>query len=759
MKPEVRSNPRVKKPEQNRAHNSATSSLSMFSGSRNAPGWIIQTKNPPYDEPQWICLCQWVVKRLQAARNPEKLQTKKQDLNKPLILRHYTDVKAKLKDRGNKDQSISLVNGMPHIPEVRLQKPVQQKLHYRLNDGSSFIYYPSGCMAVCQSHSGLTCGGFYTNVFSDAECPVVLATITAFGHGAVTHPLSSAITAVWDQDGGFMCDHYGNITEEWSWQTDCMLRGKIDIQLSDQIFVRLFSAMSAMLSFRCDNESVQLPLSSLSNQLKERCLQSDRKFTSDAIEKPRPAKRTTTSPGVLENMRNLTLTPVSVCSQEVPKKFTEVEGPEALSALWKRGGHVSRELRRLQQRVRTIVEDWLDYYRVAIGIKCPDTEQIPEAPLRTRVRRDVQSAALPSLKQPAALPSLKQPAALPSLKPPEQADAKPVQPEKGRNKVQKHQKHLSPPAERRGDSLIKIPRAYKMKGKKDQLVTLIGPLQIYGNIKPESVILLNSPESETSTASPAVAPLTPSIPLTVCPALLRAVLQGEGRQKRCCCSATLMPTVTDLEYDAFIMGQPPHSQQILVVCVTQPCNPVYTHTVPSKDPLEDLYEKRNKHRTMPCTQCQMDSFRLVRYQMSTVKASYGLHISLLQQRHNAAPGMVLMYIRGKLLFVDYILSGHSCSARDLQKQISRTRADYRLGLSLVSDYKFSIAVNVSTFTNVHSSSDATGDDITPIASEEKETTKAKQNSQIPEASLQQQIDFSTKPRKTPTSPPVPVITH
>lgn len=47
-----------------------------------------------------------------------------------------------------------------------------------------------------------------------------------------------------------------------------------------------------------------------------------------------------------------------------------------------------------------------------------------------------------------------------------------------------------------------------------------------------------------------------------------------------------------------------------------------------------------------------------------------------------------MYIRGKLLFADYIFNGYSCSARDLHKQISKTRGDYRQGQSLPSDYKF-----------------------------------------------------------------------
>ena len=58
-----------------------------------------------------------------------------------------------------------------------------------------------------------------------------------------------------------------------------------------------------------------------------------------------------------------------------------------------------------------------------------------------------------------------------------------------------------------------------------------------------------------------------------------------------------------------------------------------------------------------------------------------------------------MYIRGKLLFVGYVFSDHSRSVRDLQKQISRSRGDYRLGLSLPSDYK--LRYDCATFASVH----------------------------------------------------------
>ncbi|KAM7003434.1 uncharacterized protein C3orf20-like [Tautogolabrus adspersus] len=466
-------------------------------------------------------------------------------------------------------------------------------------------------MAVCQSHSGLPCGGFYTNVFSDSECPVILATITAFGHGTVTHPLSSAVSVVWDQDGGFMSDQHGNLTKEWSWHEYRTPREKIVVKVQHKkmvsalITVRLFSGTSAMLRFRCDR------------------------------------------------------------------------------------------------------------------IKCPGVERMPDAPLKNRLRREVQSAVLPSLK------------------PSEWADVKLVQPEDGRNELQKLQRHLSAPAERAPDTSVKLPR---------------------------SVVIPNSPDLQPSAVPlhPAPPSFTPSIPLTVCPVLLRDEMLGEGGRRRCCCSATLMPALTDLEYDAFITGQPLHSQQILVVCVTPPRQPVDTRRQQDQVVLEQVYRTRNKHRSMPCTQCQMDSFRLLRYEMSTRKPSCEEERLLLQQRHNVAPGMVLMYIRGKLLFVGYVCSDHSCSVRDLENQISRTRGDYRLGLSLPSDYKFSDTVNASAEKDEHNSQDETlkeRQDVILTTSVEKEKVNERKNWKVPQESQQQQRDFCIKPKKTWILPHINNNTH
>lgn len=118
---------------------------------------------------------------------------------------------------------------------------------------------------------------------------------------------------------------------------------------------------------------------------------------------------------------------------------------------------------------------------------------------------------------------------------------------------------------------------------------------------------LGSSRLEVVPDSPPVQP--PAAPLLLksspsclaCPVLLRAALQGEGGRRRCCCSATAVPVVTDLEYDALIMGQPPQSHQILVVCVTPPCQPASEFDL---DVLDQLYRRMNLHRSAPCTQVQ-----------------------------------------------------------------------------------------------------------------------------------------------------------
>ncbi|XP_061085077.1 uncharacterized protein C3orf20 homolog [Conger conger] len=223
-----------------------------------------------------------------------------------------------------------------------------------------------------------------------------------------------------------------------------------------------------------------------------------------------------------------------------------------------------------------------------------------------------------------------------------------------------------------------------------QHVTETGALRVHSNVRLEPVAVWRGQETSRPAPPPPVpCPVPCPAPCPVpCPALMRAALRGQEGQQ-CRCSSRRMPLLTDLEYDAFVTATPPHAQQVLVVCVT-PVAP------PTGDALDQLYRAKNKNRSMPCTQCQQDSFRLVRYEVPTANSPSATHNALLQRRNNIAPGMFLMYAGGRLLFADHIFNGYSCTARDLHKQITKTREAYLQGQSLPSDFRFSPPVGAFT---------------------------------------------------------------
>ncbi|XP_054633531.1 uncharacterized protein C3orf20-like [Dunckerocampus dactyliophorus] len=587
------------------------------------------------EETPSIETCQWVVERLQATRSPQDPQAEEQEFNESPILCHYLDETPEVEE--NKETSETdtqcVVNGFPQIPEVSQRDPSLRKFHYRISDGTSFIYYPSGHMAVCHSHSGLPSGGFYTNVFTDNHTPIILATITMYGHGHVTHPVSSVVTAVWDQHGGFMCDRDANMKKEWSWKTEEEAQEKIVVKLSKGISVRLHSGTSALLCFKCEQQKVQIPLSAV----------------------PYLSKEPESGPSLLDG--------------------------EGMPGRWRKGNVVMAELKKIQLKAQDILDAWLDFYLIATGIK--RRKKKPKTSSKTKHKKRKRSSSAPAKKS----SEKKKPAPPKEVIHEQQLVPIPKPKTKHKPKPKPKPKIRESPAK----------NVRPLKQAREYNVTQVGPLRIHGNIKQESVILPGIPDPRLTTLPPCPTQscFPSSVPLTVCPPLLRAALLKDLKEqgpRRCCCSTALMPVLTDTEYDAFIMGQPKHSQQILVVYVTLP---VKWEETMEKDAMQRLYRRTNRNRTMPCTQCQMDSFRLVRYEVSTGALGCPVDNILLQHRHNVSSGMILMYIRGTLMFLGYVSSGLSFSILDLQKQILRTREDYRSGVSLPPDYKFSERPKVS----------------------------------------------------------------
>ncbi|XP_023423442.2 uncharacterized protein C3orf20-like isoform X2 [Cavia porcellus] len=171
------------------------------------------------------------------------------------------------------------------------------------------------------------------------------------------------------------------------------------------------------------------------------------------------------------------------------------------------------------------------------------------------------------------------------------------------------------------------------------------------------------------------------VPQLLCPVVLRRTLRGQ-RGDICRCSTHHIPEVTDLEYDSLILDQLCSSEQTIVIYVSSAEDKDWT-----KSGLAQVYRGLNRSRTMPCIQSHLDTFRLLTYNLTSAAKLMGSDCPLLVRRHSVVPGIFLMYIRGKLLFANFIFNGYSTSARDLQKQIMKTRNDYLMGYFLPRDFR------------------------------------------------------------------------
>ncbi|XP_063783667.1 uncharacterized protein C3orf20 homolog [Pseudophryne corroboree] len=337
------------------------------------------------------------------------------------------------------------------------------------------------------------------------------------------------------------------------------------------------------------------------------------------------------------------------------------------------------ELRKLQRKIRNIIDDWMDHYRLASGLDSLHIKKMLDAPPKTSRKRKVRSAAV----LPVTAPILgSQPV------PETDAGGSPI-----RESHLFYGRFLSAPA-----------HPHTMRWDTPQISASPRPSSLSGTLRKEHTASADPSLSKNECdnigrkfgTDAVLPPPVSSLELDpeklwhmshyACPLVLQRLLLGED-SGICRCSNHQVPYVTDLEFDQLINNKTLSSEQIIVVCVVSSLDSEEQH---NRDELDHLYEKKNRYRSMPCMQSQLDSFRLLKYNINTCNMYTGHEDPLLVQRHNAAPGMILMYIRGKLVFANYIFNGYSRSIKDLQKQIVKSRSDYRTGCHLPNDFKFSL---------------------------------------------------------------------
>ncbi|MGH0121597.1 UNVERIFIED_CONTAM: hypothetical protein FKN15_006574 [Acipenser sinensis] len=584
--------------------------------------WIVQQEESKPQDPEWKALCAWAVERLRLAQVPINEQTsnlKEAGFSKPVILRHYGDAKNKAFAKYKKQ-------------------------------GKAFSY-PSGRIAVCQSYSGLPCGGFYTNVFSDSSDPYTLATFTPFGHASVCHPGSHTVALLLDQDGGILTDEEGTVMKEWNWAQGVKLNETVLIQVNDFISVRVVSPTSINLSYRWQQESVQVSLSPLTNVIppgpdklgfiltgeklsskasKELSKANRKKMMEIEARKKFMAKKSVKYPIIIK--ARLTATTPALTPEQRRRTHAALRGVHLLFTLQ------THHAATLELQRRRTMQLWAAYRQarrrpaglqgsLVRGISSPDISKMSCTPQRTILKRKTKSAASPSL--------------VPIDVEWKETDA--VQPQSNNPEASPF-RFLSAPAR----NILWDPPKSSQSSRTFSSVSVNvkeEPTVITGNLttRIQNTLQLGSViHKSPKNYRPLLSSHNP------CPVLLRSVMMGEGEKKRCRCSNHQTPYLTDLEYDAFITGQMPGIEQIVVVCVVSSSNPQSSLSV---DILEKLYEKKNKNRSMPCVQCRLDSFRLVKYDIATAGTQTVPQGSLLPQRHNVAPGMFLvMNIKSQLFY-------------------------------------------------------------------------------------------------------------
>ena len=161
----------------------------------------------------------------------------------------------------------------------------------------------------------------------------------------------------------------------------------------------------------------------------------------------------------------------------------------------------------------------------------------------------------------------------------------------------------------------------------------------------------------------------------VCPTLLgggRA--RGLASRMCCACKTRILPTINDATLDRFLERVP--ASQLVALVVTG------AKETPAERVLSSRYRSVQRGRIAPCKQCGGDSVRFLQY-----RGGGSTRDTELEARHGIGPGWVLVYVGGGgLVAVCNRFSGRGHSERDLAEEMSHCRKLAAAGRFLPRDY-------------------------------------------------------------------------
>ncbi|CAK8689010.1 unnamed protein product [Clavelina lepadiformis] len=706
-----------------------TLSFNLSSKKAFEEGWIVNAQPEP--DLEQSNLLEWATSRLQSVmkqKEEEEEIAKSNGCDKPMMIRNYGDSRRdtllKLYRKGNESDgragavSAGLLpgrksGGVPKIPQLsKMDSAEKEKFMVQLPDGSITVYYPkNGEVAVMASAVPDAPDQLYVTCYANNEDRTCLASFTPYGKSCCYHK-NGVPGLILTNQGGLLKTENGSVARKWEWpKNGGKLKESVIFHLNKEMYVRVINKSNVTLHFNSNRESIKIPVGAMSSVRSPQSgaesvgvLQSGTKLSSKAA----TDLQVTPKPGKGEKVKTANKSRKNVGPRKSSKKPYELE--ELKHALdpperFEFESQADRELAKLQDKTRNLVDDWMEHYRMSVGISSPVLKRMLDKPQVKSAHRTIQSARERKVSNIEDVEFDDKGTKFQSFRSPS-APPRHMIPGPHAVVLNEHRKKAltSSNVSKKGDSHVRIvntptdgadTRIGKEKfsntmtsahGSRQRPATL-GSKSLQRSSR--SIVRTSSSASAAGVSSSSSREKSWTPASECCPVATRnKLLQSENKPGektfQCKCSKHRIPSIHDLEFDYYLRIVAPVTQLIVIYVI----NSLYPDASPYDSMFERLYIEKNRNRTHPCRQSRHDNYRVLRYDLAVAKLGTGRATPLLLGRHNVVPGMTLMYCGGRLLFADHIFNGYGNAKNDFKKQVFRTKQQCILGHFLPDDFRF-----------------------------------------------------------------------
>ncbi|XP_071960545.1 uncharacterized protein [Antedon mediterranea] len=670
-------------------------------------GWIIH-QNVEEIQIAKQTLVHWAQERLKMSiLQAQQQQCRMHELgyDKPLINRYYGDTRREnimkyTSKKNAKEKGLQSMNKLPHPKIPTMIQDNHPKFYTSLPDGCAVVYYLSGRSAIIISRNGIDKPGIYAIVYADTDEHSMIATFTPYGKACCYHPNGVARFIAMEKTA-MLLEIDGKVSQKINWPLPhTKLATPIFIQLNEQISFKCINRNQMVLGFYCQKESVKFQvghnINSIEPQSQEELgyLVTKELFMSKAAEES--VKLTLQPPKKMASFKDgkrvgkKASKPKTSPQTEFITLIRNMEIPEKV--------HYSipdeREHSRILRKIKNICDDWMEHYRLAIGITSPHLRNMSIGPRRrtrsTHSAKSVPGCFAPCLKEnvdemkeynPTFVPEVSISSRVPS--------APPIKYGSGQRPISSYstasKAYSLASSRKRTEDKVRIEVDGQSVHSKPQTPAPSTCPETYAASLSAGISIYASPVAKYSNAS--VVELNEKkqllTPLKGCTVVLRNEFFGESIST-CKCSRHHIPILTDIEFDCFI-NKEVTPNQLVVISIISTLYPDLT----TRSMLTKLYEHQNKNRTKPCYQSHLDPYRLLIYDVTNAALYTEHNQPMLLRRHNAVPGMFLMYMNGKLVFCDHIFNGYGNTKKDFLKQVINCKREANHGSFLPNDFRFS----------------------------------------------------------------------